>query len=68
MTGWGGCWGKGSKPQHCIVFWRTTYIPREGNKRGKRGGKERGKMVLHTFGQCSSLASMEKEVRSQTEG
>lgn len=46
MTGLGGCWGKGSKPQHCIVFWRTTYIPREGNKRGKGGGKDRGKMVL----------------------
>lgn len=46
MTGWGGCWGKGSKPQHCIVFWRTTYIPREGNKREKGGGKERGKNDL----------------------
>lgn len=40
MTGWGGCWGKGSKPHHCIVFWRTTYMPREGNKRGKGGGRE----------------------------
>lgn len=63
MTGLGGCWGKGSKPQHCIVFWRTTYIPREGNKRGEGGGKDRGKWFLHTFGQCSSLASMGKEVR-----
>lgn len=27
MTGWGGCWGKGSKPQHRIVFWRTTSLP-----------------------------------------
>lgn len=62
MTGWGGCWGKGSKPQHRIVFWRTTYIPREGNKRGG-GGERQGKMILHTFGQCSSLASMEREVR-----
>lgn len=42
MTGWGGCWGKGSKPQHCIVFWRTTYMPREGNKRGKGGVGKRG--------------------------
>lgn len=63
MTGWGGCWGKGSKPQHCIVFWRTTYIPREGNKRENGEGKKGGKTILHTFGQCSSLASMEKEVR-----
>ena len=42
MTGWGGCWGKGSKPQHCIVFWRTTYIPREGNNRGTRGRERKG--------------------------
>lgn len=63
MTGWGDVGVRAPNPSTALYFGGRPIYRRREQRRKKGGGKERGKMVLHTFGQCSSLASMEKEVR-----
>lgn len=61
ITGERGRGGQSPEPQHRVVFRWTTYILTTGNTNETKK-KKKGKMILHTFGQWSSLASVKKEM------